>query len=42
MRKSAVRNDTADNLDELDGNGAEKQQPAENETTFLRAVSHGY
>ena len=40
MRKSAVRNDTADNLDELDGNGAEEQQPAENETTIEENNAH--
>ena len=42
MHKYVIRNESTDNLEELDGAGAEEQQPAENETTFLRAVSHGY
>ncbi|XP_037419126.1 uncharacterized protein LOC119283852 [Triticum dicoccoides] len=40
MRKFAVRNDTTDNLDELDGNGAEEQQPAGNETTIVENNAH--
>ena len=40
MRKFAVSSDTADNLDELDGNGAEEQQPAKNETTIEENNAH--
>ena len=40
MRKFAVRRDTADNLDELDGIGAEEQQPVENETTIEENNAH--
>lgn len=42
MHKYIVRNESTDNLEELDGAGAEELQPAENETTVSGAVSHDY